>query len=507
MRYSDMLTSTMEAMSKRCSSTAVVLAVFHLILIPRATASTCSTDLDVQVDHHHSAKITEFEASPAPALAHALLQLHTVRQERVVANAEREQNQLQHRQQHKSDFQLSAFGRKLALAFSNLSLTLSTVVVFLAVLALCLFVAAVKYWIDYYEKSHIDDKDSPPWYRSETLQLKVGVLSLGVWIMVGLTIFTQFVHFKTSLGETDRMLTLIEACYLCAQILTTVGYGDYTPSRPEGQLFVACFILIGVVVVAVVVTEILKVAMRRGERAVAKAVGMKDSDEIFEGSDSVGVFSMGLSMGRSEESQADGARFRYLKARHKNFLTFVLALGPFLLSLAVGTAFFTLYPGENKSSWEAFYMSCVTLTSVGFGVFTPSTKGGELFASIWMLVGVGATANMIVSFGEWFFYSRRSRQAYDLGNALLAEMDSDGDGLVDRCEYLRFELIRCGMCQREDIDAILLRFRILDPNNSGIPIEQLRYLHEDVEGTIANPRASMGTGGIRESRRSGVDAG
>mmetsp|Transcript_114880 Transcript_114880/g.199018 ORF Transcript_114880/g.199018 Transcript_114880/m.199018 type:complete len:479 (+) Transcript_114880:188-1624(+) len=461
----------MVAVARGFCSTAVLLALSHTMLARRATASTCAIDC---------------EAEAVPTVGHALLQLHSVREERVTANYSSSSSQ----QQQSRALEQGAF-RKLASAF--LPTTWSTLIVFAAVLALCLFVAVLKYRIDYYEESHIID-DSP-WYMSEFLQLKVGLAALGMWIAVGLAVFTQIVHFnaKGLHGEDDRMLSLIEAAYLCAQILTTVGYGDYTPSRPEGQLFVACFILIGVVVVAVVVTEILKVAMRRGERAVAKAVGFKEADHLGrqDSTASITVFSVG----QSEESHALSARFRYMKDRHENFMTFLFSVGPFAFALAAGTAFFTFYPGENKSVWEAFYMSCITLTSVGFGVFTPLTPGGELFASVWMLVGVGATANMIVSFGDWFFYSRRSRQAKYVGNELLAEMDADGDGSVDRCEYLRFELIRCGMCQKEDIDAILFRFKIMDPSNQGIRIEHLRDLHEEPAVTRrTSTRSGMATG-------------
>jgi len=346
-----------------------------------------------------------------------------------------------------------------------------------AVLALCLFIAAMKYGIYYYEEQLWHSRhEYNPWYTSEYLQLNLGLVALVIWITVGMLVFTLMVHFNTAIGDNDRMLDLIEAAYLCAQILTTVGYGDYTPSRPEGQVFVASFALIGVVVIAVVFTEVLKIIIRRGERAAAKAVGFKEADVVGDTSTSLALDD---SFEESGQSWASVMRFDYLRLQHENFITFVLSVGPFILSLLVGTVFFSMYPGEGKTLWQAFYMSCITLTSVGFGVFTPATKAGELFASVWMLVGVGATANMIVSFGDWFFFNRRSLQAYHVGSELLSEMDSDRNKTVDECEYLRFELIRSGLCRKEDIDAILLRFMMLDPHNTGIHIDHLRGLHEE----------------------------
>lgn len=347
-----------------------------------------------------------------------------------------------------------------------------------AVLVLCLFITALKYGIDYYEDQLWQRRhEYTPWYASADMQLKVCLSALLIWIAVGMFVFTQVVHFNTAIGDNNRMLSLIEAAYLCTQILTTVGYGDYTPTNWEGQLFVACFVMIGVVVIAVVFTEVLKIIIQRGERAVAKAVGFKEADIL--GDDETNAVVVDDSFQESGQSWASLQMFNYLNIRHQNFVNFVFSVGPFVLSLAVGTFFFSIWPGESKTPWQAFYMSCITLTSVGFGAFTPATKGGELFASLWMLVGVGATAHMIVCFGDWFFYSRKSLQAYHVGHELLSEMDSDSSDTLDRCDYLRFELIRSGLCQKDDIDEILLRFKMLDPNNRGIHIDHLRGLHEE----------------------------
>merc|ERR1719329_2002982 len=65
--------------------------------------------------------------------------------------------------------------------------------------------------------------------------------------------------------------------------------------------------------------------------------------------------------------------------------------------------FFHLYPGEGKTWFQAIYMSVITLSTVGFGAFTPNTTGGMIFASFWMIFGsaalvsvVGAFTNLIV---------------------------------------------------------------------------------------------------------------
>mmetsp|Transcript_102199 Transcript_102199/g.202892 ORF Transcript_102199/g.202892 Transcript_102199/m.202892 type:complete len:468 (-) Transcript_102199:245-1648(-) len=52
---------------------------------------------------------------------------------------------------------------------------------------------------------------------------------------------------------------------------------------------------------------------------------------------------------------------------------------------------------EGKGYMEAFYMSVVTLTTVGFGDVTPTTRGGIWFSIPWMLFGVASFANLVAA--------------------------------------------------------------------------------------------------------------
>lgn len=333
-----------------------------------------------------------------------------------------------------------------------------------------------------------------PWYMDENMVMYVGATALAIWIGIGMFLFTQFVHFYPPLGDA-RLLTKSEAIYVCVQILTTVGYGDFTPSDTASQACVAAVILVGVVLVATVVTEFLKVLARRTERAIAKFTHRQADAEVdrkkelddtahasSEGDDNAAFEEPAMEAQKSltesrlmekekeDQQQAIDERVRMLS-------DFVYSVAPFALTVLLGTVFFSKYPGEDKSMWQAFYMSCVTLTTVGFGQFTASTEGGKLFSALWMFVGVGATAHMVLSFGNTFLRRHREIQVNQLQYELLAEMDCDGDQRVDKCEFLRFELIRTGLCQKEDIDAIISRFNKLDLDGSGtIDVEDLRAI-------------------------------
>jgi len=112
-----------------------------------------------------------------------------------------------------------------------------------------------------------------------------------------------------------------------------------------------------------------------------------------------------------------------------------------LVILAVhvgGTAGYVLI--EGWSAWDAFYMTVITVTTVGYGEVHPMSQAGRAFTVVILLSGVGA-----------FFY------AFTLFMSLLAE-----GGLVERFERrrlarmldtLRDHFIVCGYGRMGEIIA------------------------------------------------------
>lgn len=54
--------------------------------------------------------------------------------------------------------------------------------------------------------------------------------------------------------------------------------------------------------------------------------------------------------------------------------------------LAIGTVFYSSI--ENWSLLDSLYFSVITLTTVGFGDFSPKTEIGKLFTIIYVFVGI-----------------------------------------------------------------------------------------------------------------------
>jgi len=61
--------------------------------------------------------------------------------------------------------------------------------------------------------------------------------------------------------------------------------------------------------------------------------------------------------------------------------------------LATGTVF---YHGLEKWGWlDSFYFSVTTLTTVGYGDFSPQTTGGKIFTIVYIFMGVGVILGFI----------------------------------------------------------------------------------------------------------------
>ena len=72
--------------------------------------------------------------------------------------------------------------------------------------------------------------------------------ALLLWLGSGIYLFTQMLLFNSvHFDVEERTLTLVETIYLLSQIITTVGYGDITPSRMRGQIFVALYVFFAII--------------------------------------------------------------------------------------------------------------------------------------------------------------------------------------------------------------------------------------------------------------------
>merc|ERR1719221_1792560 len=99
-----------------------------------------------------------------------------------------------------------------------------------------------------------------------------------------------------------------------------------------------------------------------------------------------GTGSQSMSPRRFEDEDLPQLRgFFSMKPPELEAMRVVVSTFNFLVLVALGVLFYHLYPGEEKTVFNAVYMSVITLSTVGFGVVTPQTEAGKVFGAFWML--------------------------------------------------------------------------------------------------------------------------
>lgn len=64
-------------------------------------------------------------------------------------------------------------------------------------------------------------------------------------------------------------------------------------------------------------------------------------------------------------------------------------------AITLGTGVLMMRYLEGLNTLDALYFSVVSLTTVGYGDFTPETVGGKLFVMVYLLVGIAIIAALL----------------------------------------------------------------------------------------------------------------
>ncbi len=120
---------------------------------------------------------------------------------------------------------------------------------------------------------------------------------------------------------------------------------------------------------------------------------------------------------------------------------------------------------EGWTLIDSVYTTLITVTTIGFGDFSPSSQYGRMFAIFYLPLAVVSVANAIGNIVELIANQNVVRQNISMKE--LIDMDTDGDGEVSKVEYLSYMLMKLGKVEQEMVDEILAQFDKLDADNSG----------------------------------------
>mmetsp|Transcript_9251 Transcript_9251/g.20569 ORF Transcript_9251/g.20569 Transcript_9251/m.20569 type:complete len:364 (+) Transcript_9251:117-1208(+) len=263
--------------------------------------------------------------------------------------------------------------------------------------------------------------------------------------------------------------------YVIAQIVTTIGYGDFTVTGESAKTFLSVYVCVTLVVLAYCVNAYMGKVVEWHRDALRSHLR---SIEIWVDSD----------VSSPEQAATKYGRINEVLAISALFLTVLLG----------GAAFFRYYehcscsyglqgvPGCKETNYDtcvasggfvkgwngSIYMAIITLSTIGFGDFQPRTYWGRVFGVIWMIAGV-VTTGMFLSTMTNYFYQQEHRNKFrkadevlsHLDPAVFATIDLDGNGTLSRGEFLAFILVKYGVVDQDLMDEVNAVYDRLDVNS------------------------------------------
>lgn len=260
------------------------------------------------------------------------------------------------------------------------------------------------------------------------------------------------------------------AFYVIVQVVTTIGYGDVTVSK-EMKIWTGLYVMGTLMLIATYIGELLDRLMTAQTDFVRRRVA--------------------ISKRQARDTAADDVVDFAETATEQGVTPAIIIFAVFLVS---GTVFYAVFEacscsygvtaiegcveeplakcyetgGAQKSWGEAFYMSIITLTTVGFGDHSPKTRWGRIFGCFWMLAGVAATANLMGNVGKALLvHKQHKKHLMKVSNTLFAKIDISNDGKLSRNEFRYFALLRFGLVSAEDLGEIDALFDHIDEDKTG----------------------------------------
>ncbi|KAJ3683444.1 hypothetical protein LUZ60_013671 [Juncus effusus] len=298
----------------------------------------------------------------------------------------------------------------------------------------------------------------PPGPRKPSV-VRNAMIFLVCYLLFGVVVFAIAPNnFNTS---SDSTHPIVDALYFCIVTMCTIGYGDITPATPFAKIFSISFVIIGFGFVDILLSGMVAFLLDLQEHHLLSAV-----TEPY-------------------HPKSHKIARRYIidvkKGRMRIRLKVALSIGVVVLCVGVGAAVLCFI---EKLDWlNAFYLSVMSVTTVGYGDQAFKTMHGRLFASIWLLVSTLAVARAFLYLAEMRMEKRNRRMANyvlskDLSVSEFIDADIDHNGFVTKSEFLVYKLKQMGKISETDILLVGNQFDMLDSGRCGkITISDLFESH------------------------------
>ncbi|RLN15926.1 two pore potassium channel a-like [Panicum miliaceum] len=240
---------------------------------------------------------------------------------------------------------------------------------------------------------------------------------------------------------TNRVL---DALYFVIITMTSVGYGDLVPNSDTTKLLACAFVFIGMAMIALFISKAADYFVEKQKVLFYKALHMN-----MKGGEAKMLGAMQTS------------RIKY------KFYTVALLLA---MVMVAGTLF--LWKVEKLSLVDSSFCVCATITALGYGAKSFSSKLGRVFAIFWIITSTIILAQFFMYLAELYAERRQKMLAKWVLNRRITTMDLeaadlDGDRQVDAAEFVPYKLKELGKISQEEISSFLKEFEKLDVDQSG----------------------------------------
>ena len=249
-----------------------------------------------------------------------------------------------------------------------------------------------------------------PAEHSSVLQVKelpslrlVGLI-LFVYLLVGVITF-YLVMDQISGKTTNRVL---DSLYFVIITMTSVGYGDLVPNSDTTKLLACAFVLIGMVMIALFISKAADYFVEKQKVLFYKALHMNMKG-------------------------GEAKMLRAMQTRRIKYKFYIVAL---LLAIVIVAGTLFLWKVEKLSLVDSFFCVCATITALGYGAKSFSSKLGRVFAIFWIITSTIILAQFFLYLAELYTERRQKMLAKWVLNRRITTMDLeaadlDGDRQVE----------------------------------------------------------------------------
>ena len=246
-------------------------------------------------------------------------------------------------------------------------------------------------------------------------------------------------------GDCAEPLTFIDALYMSIITISTVGYGDFTPSSSGMRIFTVIYVLFGTSFTFYHLSGAVGKALDAWQTLCLSIVDMFDKttkvlkvDSTGDGKADKEISISGRSKGLSgKEFDLNGDGQADFVAPPGAVTFYVQELFPAFLLMAIfqlvsAAIFVPLVPGLDFGT--AFYHCMITATTVGYGDVSLTTQGARIFAAVHAIISVSWLAQLLGAVTDLRAVRKQQLARAELlirplDVERITGLDSNGDGV------------------------------------------------------------------------------